>query len=123
MFKYVWIIILILVSIFGWAYSIYDIVLTIRNREEDADIFDIFHDLEDFTQFWITIYTIGGSINMADIETLTDKEKAILKYLLKIGDTMACPLNGIRFRIVYKEDENVNSYEIKEIAEKLGIDL
>lgn len=60
---------------------------------------------------------------MAEIESLTDKEKAILKYLLKIGDTMACPLNGIRFRIVYKEDENVNSYEIRDIAKKLGIDL
>ena len=57
------------------------------------------------------------------METLTDKEKAILKYLLKIGDTMACPLNGIQFRVVYKEDENVNSYEIRDIAEKLGIDL
>lgn len=57
------------------------------------------------------------------METLTDKEKAILKYLLKIGDTMACPLNGIRFRIVYKEDENVNSYEIRDIAKKIGIEL
>ena len=59
MFKYVWIIILILVSIFGWTYSIYDIVLTIRNREKDADIFDIFHNLEDFTQFWIVLYTLA----------------------------------------------------------------
>ena len=57
------------------------------------------------------------------METLTEKEKAILRYLLKIGDTMACPLNGIRFRVVYEEDENVNSYEIRDIAKKLGIDL
>lgn len=58
MFKYVLIIILILVSIFGWAYSIYDIVLTIRDRDEYADIFDIFFDLEEFTQFWIVLYTV-----------------------------------------------------------------
>lgn len=58
MFKYVWIIILVLVSIFGWAYSIYDIVLTIRDRDEYANIFDIFFDLEDFTQFWTVLYTV-----------------------------------------------------------------
>ena len=57
------------------------------------------------------------------MEELTEKEKAILKYLLKIGDTMACPLNGIRFRVVYKKNENVASYEINNIAHKLGIDL
>ena len=57
------------------------------------------------------------------METLTEKEKAILKYLLKIGDVMACPLNGIRFRVVYEENENVASYEVRDIAEKLGIDL
>ena len=57
------------------------------------------------------------------MESLTDKEKAILKYLLKIAGIMVCPLNGIRLRVVYEEDENVNSYEIKDIAEKLGIDL
>lgn len=59
MFKYVWIIILVLVSIFGWAYSIYDIVFTIRDRKEDADIFDIFSDLEGFTQFWIIFHIVG----------------------------------------------------------------
>ena len=57
------------------------------------------------------------------MENLTEKEKAILKYLLKIGDTMACPLNGIRFRVVYKENENVASYEIRDLAHKLDIDL
>lgn len=59
MFKYVWIIILVLVSTFGWIYSIYDIVLTIRDRKEDADIFDIFSDFEGFTQFWIILHIVG----------------------------------------------------------------
>lgn len=59
MFKYVWIIILVLVSMFGWAYSIYDIILTIRDKEDDDSIIDIFWGFEEFTQFWIVLYTVA----------------------------------------------------------------
>lgn len=59
MFKYVWIIILVLTSVFGWVYSIYDIILTIRDKEDDDNIFDIFDNLEYFTQYWIILYTIA----------------------------------------------------------------
>lgn len=59
MFKYVWIIILVLVSVFGWIYSIYDIVLTIRDKEYDDNIIDIFLCLEGFTQFWIILHIVG----------------------------------------------------------------
>ena len=58
MFKYVWIVILILVSVFGWIYSIYDIVLTLRQAKKSDDVFDIYYDLEEFTQFWIVGFTI-----------------------------------------------------------------
>lgn len=59
MFKYVWIIILVLVSVFGWLYSIYDIVLTIRDKEDDDNIIDIFLCFEGFTQFWIILHIVG----------------------------------------------------------------
>lgn len=58
MFKYVWIIILVLVSVFGWIYSIYDIVLTVQDKGNNDDVFDIFYNLEEFTQFWIIGFTI-----------------------------------------------------------------
>ena len=58
MFKYVWIIILVLVSVFSWIYSIYDIVLTVQDKGNNDDVFDIFNNLEEFTQFWIIGFTI-----------------------------------------------------------------
>lgn len=58
-FKYVWIIILVLISVLGWIYSICDIVRTIRDKEEDDNIFDILSDLEEFTLFWVILYTIA----------------------------------------------------------------
>lgn len=58
MFKYVWIIILVLVDVFGWVYSIYDIKLSIQDKEEDDNIIDIFGYLEGFTQFWIIFHIV-----------------------------------------------------------------
>lgn len=59
MFKYVWIIILVLVDVFGWAYSIHDIKFTIQDKEDDDNIIDIFVCLEGFTQFWIILHIVG----------------------------------------------------------------
>ena len=59
MFKYVWIIILVLISVLGWIYSICDIVRAIRDKEEDDNIFDILSNLEEFTLFWVILYTIA----------------------------------------------------------------
>ena len=59
MFKYVWIIILVLVEVFCWAYSIYDIKLAIQDKEDYDNIIDIFLCLEGFTQFWIILHIAG----------------------------------------------------------------
>ena len=58
---------------------------------------------------------------MAEIETLTDKEKMFLKYLFQIGAAMVSSSAEI---ILY--DDDYNSFDFNDLwslAQKFGIDL
>lgn len=58
---------------------------------------------------------------MAEIETLTDKEKMLLKYLFQIGGAMTASNSEI---LLY--DEDYNSFDFNDLwslAQKFGIDL
>lgn len=58
---------------------------------------------------------------MAEIETLTDKEKMLLKYLFQIGAGMVSSSAEI---LLYDEDYDSFEYgDLWKLAGKLGIDL
>lgn len=58
---------------------------------------------------------------MADVETLTDREKDFLKYLLNVAYHIVSSQYG--FNVVDEEYEKYSYGDLVRLAEKLGIDL